>query len=857
MLAGWLDSALANFTGQTRAKTTVDASLPGTTKVTTFVVSNFSSEMSKGFIRLGLPFKKGDVPTGSALAISVDDRTIAAQFDERTTWNDGSLKFAVCHLRDRDFAGDEGRTYSVNRTLSSGFDNTGVKALGDISKAHRFNIAFENVQKYDGAATSVYGAGRFNADFNTHTNTATRVTKIHSGQVCEGWLVWGMATDANGTPDAHLKTNWHVDIWKNADGSVADIEFSVVVAQDWWSIKGKYLLNYTATLKDSEKVLQAYSNVTHPYNSHWITCRLQDDDNEGRRHWASGNCPTLVYKPDKSYWVSTGLVPPLNLALEPKSCATVSGNQGGPYTSHYIPCSGQNHRTDVDQTGSYPGRGLITNMDGIAFLRQTAADFRWARLNAYAGLHIPYHHRSNRSRVRRGEKADTANMIISTVMLPLSPNADNFTLDGMPAPVEAYAGSNTPSQYADSYVSPLGGTGVWRVAVPGQASHAVNFSYFMYLHEGERYFLDATIDLAANLVQQMDGTIYGGRPLTAYCDENWREFVDIFHPPNVQWSAIGSMLRASNIRAAGWAAAIFGSASALCPDNDIQKHYLIALNAHQFAWCIDGMRYMPKSMKDAGWWLQYDRGDFDYAPYMHNFVCLGSLFNFQLTECVDAKTLGAMTASVSIGLAEGGLYRAASMQLFGRPVTAPWNPITNDFFPRASAIINYFMTTISRMTNTLNAYDVLQGELPVREGDVLFPADVAYIYPKIAIPTELTPGKRYYIINLSGTKQNYTFQISEIPGGSPVIFTKDYPKTSAKRGGAYFGWFPAYSNDYTVADPEIYIPSADGFVAITRAALVMANRNGVTNATGALVSKAQKFLSTSRNSGDWVTWNFA
>ena len=81
---------------------------------------------------------------------------------------------------------------------------------------------------------------------------------------------------------------------------------------------------------------------------------------------------------------------------------------------------------------------------------------------------------------------------------------DDCTADGMPTPVYAYFGYYTDGQWADSYVGVSGGMGVWSTQT-NDASHAVAYSYFMYLLEGEEYFLEATLDHATYCVHQTPG----------------------------------------------------------------------------------------------------------------------------------------------------------------------------------------------------------------------------------------------------------------------------------------------------------------------------------------------------------------
>ena len=813
---------------------TVVAVAPGVA-VTTFQMEEWNTAASTGFARIGLPFKKGDIPAGNALVIKRGATEIAAQFDERSTWSDGSLKFAVGHIRESAFTASESKTLTITKAAAYNFDNVGVKTLTDITAAYDFKVEVSNITQFDGSTTVTRGSGSALASFNAHAAVATRVTKIHSGPVCEGWMVWGMfkdGADGSGAEDAHLKAIWYVDIWKNADGTIADVEFACVLSQDWWAVANKYRLNYTAILKNGASTIETYATVQHPYKSQWATVRKTADNNHARRHWVTA-VPTLNYKPDKDYWVSTKLIPPLDTAYTPNSNATIG------YTATYTPCSSMNHRAGIDATGAYAGRGMMTNPDCVAFMRQTAADMRHARTNAFAGLHVPYHYRSEATRTRPSEAADIANTVLPLILLP-NPTS-NWTADGMPAAGHWYAGTaswDTAFLGAITYVAPTGGAGVWTTSV--DATHAVAYSYFAYLHEGERYFMEAQLDLATNAAHQQNGNVFAAAPnLTWYEVTAQRTALSI---PSTRYTGIASMRGANNIRMIGFSHMLLGYASAVVPDADPQRNFIRAFagnNAHYAKTCLD---YTPANVLAIGTFNDRNNSG-AWSPWMQAFSGIGAYTHYNCTEDINAKVQGDHFAKVATAaFLANQLYFSATYHALMANKTDSADPLTNPYRAHGNLLTGPSKLTAASNVFTLDAVaSGIKSVAAVRNGDelVFVTLGTAFTTGQV-LPSGYTAGTILYVINASGM----TFQLSATVGGSAISYTN---------GTYYAGMKFAALGDYTVAQNPPNLPNADDYSPVQRNLLVLANRAGNTAADAASVARADTFLAPVDNS-NWVTW---
>lgn len=145
---------------------------------TTFDIANTETSSSTGFIRLGMPFKIGDVPSGWIPKVVQGGSEITAiQFDRVVTWTDGSLKFCVIHMRDSSFSSLESRTYTITGKEGTFINNTGTFSLADIKTDSTWVVALSNVQEVESEVSILA------ASFDTTNGDATvTVTHISHGR---------------------------------------------------------------------------------------------------------------------------------------------------------------------------------------------------------------------------------------------------------------------------------------------------------------------------------------------------------------------------------------------------------------------------------------------------------------------------------------------------------------------------------------------------------------------------------------------------------------------------------------------------------------------------------------------------
>lgn len=749
----------------------------------TFKLKNTETSTSKGYARIGLPFKRGAVTSLDSLIITKSGVEVDCQFDKRSYWEDGSLRYTVAHIRDSQFSSSEERTYVAEKLLGTSFDNTGVKSLSDITSNTDFKIEITNNQRWNGSTNESDPVGSsLYADFNTFSSTTTRVTKIHSGKVCETWVVWGMFNDGVSTNHDHLKSNFIVTIWKNSDGTINDYEVCSIIAMDWWAVASKYRQDYDLTLKDNTTTLESYTAVQHPYHSWWATVdkTTTSDAKYAKSFWRT-EAPTLYYKPDRAAFIDSGLVPPLDLTI---TANTINADTAD--SNIFIPCHNINHGAVVDNTGSYAGRGVITDIDAKAFISQDPTQLKYARTNAHAGLHIPYHYRSEYTRTRPSESADIANTIFSFKLTnPIDGVTEDFTSEGMPAAKHACVTSST---YPSGYVTKNGGNGVWTPSTA--ASHAVPYSFFMYLMEGEHYFYEATLSHATNVIHQANDGVYSTNPSLMYATH--RSGI-----PTSIWTGVAPLGKAQT-RGVGWCANVCAAAYAITSDDDIQTNCFRNWIQHSCEWCYQSSFYLPQSQIDAGIWYDYSTNEsyLGVSPWMMNFLAMGINRLHYVVNHRGSKVAAEISQTWVKELWSGDFYKVEGYYMQKLPHINSWVSGTNEYLDPND--IGYYDVTCSFVASTgtfaITATNNKLDFLTLADNDTLRLWGKDHNGNAITIDPAFSEGTVYHLVS---TVTDTSFKLSATQGGSAItgatdgsyrMFFKSIADAQVSSGAATVHW---------------------------------------------------------------------
>lgn|GEM_PF-5783837 len=151
-------------------------------------------------------FKKGDVPTGSIAAITVDGIRIPQQISNRTTWTDGSLKLAQVRFLMPQIAAGGFKTVTWLREAGSwtATDTPLHTAATAITSKVTLEYTFTSWKGRTSAnvLTEERGPKRFRSADMLGTANNAWIERIMGGPVCSEWRASDMATKADGTKSA-------------------------------------------------------------------------------------------------------------------------------------------------------------------------------------------------------------------------------------------------------------------------------------------------------------------------------------------------------------------------------------------------------------------------------------------------------------------------------------------------------------------------------------------------------------------------------------------------------------------------------------------------------------------------------
>lgn len=847
-----------------------------------FTLTNWGSSLSLGICKRGTWFKKGDITASQIPALSSG----TVQFYGLRYWKDGSLKYSRMLLRDAGLVAGAARSYtmtSATATMPQGsVAAVGNAGLAAILTGHDVKVSFSNVKTWDCSSTTgnyaPLGSGAFTASLTSHAGTSTRWSLLTTGPVADVWQGWGMATDnTGGLSDAHLKVNWYVTRWKNANGTSLALQIGAVVALDWWSVANKFFLQYDAALLDGGSAIVSFAGVKHQYQSQWLMCVNDGGLNAGTAPWIGAAQPTLHCAFDRDYAVASGVVPPLDTAKRPTPATQLA----------YIPCGvvadpdtlshANSHRTAIDATGGYNGRGVVTRFDADAFMAGSVQAYTVARLNALSGLGVPYHYRSNRTRTRPGETtSEIANTIIPLVMQPKAASYSDFTAQGLPIAVDAYNASSSNNSGHDGFVwqtgvttaatggypyyrtnaEPAGTFGPWAPSI--DTSHAVSYCYFMALVSGDEWLLEAQLDLAMNLAHQ---GIFGYHNNVQPFPITWNSAT-----PPAYWTGLLGQFQADAIRALGWAQLIQGHACGLVPADHPAYGYLQATVIHNGDYIAANLDNLPADFAASAFYSPESQLGLNslYSPWMNGFIPCGAYTHYLLNEDARWKRLGDFAAAWPIKQAALGRWYALDIyRTAHRRLRAPWNAMTNPEIPVAQQGV---LELIANLTASTGIFEIDQSVVwsstgvsppPLTNGDqVGFTSETDGTAGGV-IPAGATEGQIAYIVNLQSGSQITgrnapaippKFQLAATPGGVPLNW-------SSNTGSVNLTYLPQALSTYSVATAGAdylsfpYLPDWGNYVPINISAIMLARQAGNTACTATIRDGALAFTAPMDTSG--------
>lgn len=586
-----------------------------------------------------------------------------------------------------------------------------------------------------------------------------RIREMSANSLFKRFITWSMvkdAADGSGTSDLHLKVYWMIDIWYSSGSTVGTVYIKPIIALDWHAVANKTMFNYTAALKKGSTTLDTYSGCTHAYHC-WNALVRQDNSNwAARKHCFYGTPESVNPSFDLDYWDSVEMFPRYDIVNLPTDNAS---------TAVYTPLGANGHRANVDDGGGYAGRGWFSTFDVAAHLLGSHHAHRDSLVAAYAG-HSFYSH-------YRGDDAATDHVIrCKTLILDqngVAGASNTWEADGMPT-ATYFNRDGRGDADTGGYVSPnQPNTGAF-TATTFDASHAVNYSGYRWIVDGDDDFLQCMFDASIYCVGQVPQDIYGSKP--HLMQKNQGSWDTAYTIPSGQWTSIPQIGGGVQDRAAGWATLLLAMAAGLCPEDYMEWNWWDDFSTHCADYKTQSLAQFDSAMTDLGAMPHYT-GGFIYGPWQQAFQALGDLaFTVMTGKSTNYTTFkGNFCANILRNNPLKGLFYWAC--LFHK--TAAFDSSTNPFPDKddlgvlvsATCVASTDLWTIPRTVGIRPVLKLTNGDvmIPSRYSDIqqwLGPGDTTFVSP-------LVEHTFYYVGTITENATTITFKLYSDSGLTSVV----------------------------------------------------------------------------------------
>lgn len=418
---------------------------------------------------LGFAFRRGDVPAGSSVAAGTGEMQVIS----RTTWPDGSLKFAQ-------LAGTADVTANTLLTVRL--------SRIDAPKATAAALSLADLKK-TGITAEVAAGSLGTASFGA-TDWDTPHTTWASGPVMSSWIFRKPVGS-----DAHLVAWLEVRLF-----STGAVEVLPWIENGYLQVAGptNKAATYSFKLGGSERFS---ATIDLPHH-----CRTPLVSGTTLSHWL-GDAPAVTPRHDLAYLQATEQVPTYSARVSP-SAGVVQR-----LVTSYTPLAQANYSYDGDYmpaTGYQEPIGLLPQHDALYLTSESPSTYAAVVVNGYAAGRYPLYYRDEKTQ-RPLRFSQYPNLVL---------HSDSRVSD---------VGASTRNQYTPK----PGGTGSPR----WDCAHSPSVGYMAYLLTGRFFFMEqvqfaATLDYltktdsdimrrgAQNLVQ----ACFGGWQTRA-CAWQWRTLV--------------------------------------------------------------------------------------------------------------------------------------------------------------------------------------------------------------------------------------------------------------------------------------------------------------------------------------------
>ena len=320
-----------------------------------------STAIDARYITFGQPFRQGQVPGGSTFFAKVNGANIPVQADIKTTFPDGSVRFAALTMQTPALSENS----SASALLAVG-GTTGTA----INLATALN-SYHLVVTFSGDVSGTYDIG------------ALLKAALASGKATY-WLKGPLATQAR--VDIPLVSSMHLvaDVTAYVDGTFStDLQFNNDYALQ--AVGGT--LTYTATITQNGATLLNTGALTHYQYQQW------------HHVFYSTSKPAINIQYDVNYLIATGAVPPYDTTagidannISGMASDMTRGNWDAPFGSHNYPGVTNGIDQFMPATGDRGDIGPVTAWQSVWLLTQDPVAARYINYQADAASVVPWHY---------------------------------------------------------------------------------------------------------------------------------------------------------------------------------------------------------------------------------------------------------------------------------------------------------------------------------------------------------------------------------------------------------------------------------------------------------------------------------
>lgn len=337
------------------------------TVVTDRVVSQAQQDQTHVPVTFGQVFKTGDVPHGTALSATLDNRPVALQVDAKATYPDGSLRHAVLTVMVPSLADKADLPLTLStRPGSSRAQSTPPQQSGSVTLSQLL------ATDYDAKVSFQFANATYTADarqllqaaldkrtckaWNKHCNVWL------SGPLASAWIVNGAVTPTDGSSSPDLRVYFAVRAYAGpTPGTIGSVRTDIIV-ENSDAFAPQTQSKYKATLTSGS------ASYTSPALTQYAYTRWH------RVLWWNHNQPQVYLRQDTRYIQASKAVSRY-MALKPDAKFLADVRQSCPPLDH---CD---QTKAMQTTGAQPAIGPLPRWTSVYIIDPDVRAYHWMLAN--------------------------------------------------------------------------------------------------------------------------------------------------------------------------------------------------------------------------------------------------------------------------------------------------------------------------------------------------------------------------------------------------------------------------------------------------------------------------------------------